>query len=279
MNNAVKDGLGMELSKSDFARFSELVFRKSGIHLVESKMELLRSRLSRRLRALSMGSFNAYYQRVVEDPTGEELTQMVESVTTHKTEFFRESEHFDHLAKSVSVWSGDKGCTEPVRLWSAACSSVEEAYSMAMTALEAIQGRRQLKVLGTDLSNRILARAMDGHYGAHHAASIPKPLLAKYFRPDDRGPEPAYRPEGALRHVVYFAPLNLNDDYPFCKPFDAIFCRNVMIYFNRSTQKRVVEKLAATLKPGGYLYTGLSESLLGTPHPLEMVAPSVYRKS
>jgi chemotaxis protein methyltransferase CheR len=274
-----------ELGEADFRRFADLVYAASGIHLTDPKRDLLRARLRKRLKALGIGSFKEYFNVVSAQGAEDELAALLDAVSTNKTEFFREAQHFDHLAQVVVpefLASAAAGRGEPLRVWSAACSSGEEVYSLAMTLDEALGGRAGFKVLGTDISIRMLSRASAGAYEDRLAAAIPSALRQRYFeavdtgRPRDAG---AWVATARIRDRVTFGRLNLNvDAFAFQNPLDAVFCRNAMIYFDRPTQEALVAKISATLKPGGWLYTGLAESLIGIRHDLAPGGPSVYRK-
>ena len=277
------DSSTLELKPSEFVKFSEMVRRESGIHLGTVKTELLRARLAKRMRALSLTSFKDYYQTVVCDESGEELARMLDVVTTNKTEFFREDKHFVLLAQRFLNPLLREAAQRPdktLRIWSAACSSGEEAYSLAMCVLEAKTGLEvKVKILATDLSSRMLYRAEEGVYEREKTRGIPPTLLQKYFEPQGKGEGRAYRAGETLRSMILFQRFNLNaGPFPFRNPFDVIFCRNVMIYFEPAVQEELVGRMAGTLRKGGTFFTGLAESLLAIKHPLKTVAPSVYQK-
>lgn len=265
-----------ELLPRDFERLSGLVFESSGIHLKPEKAELLRSRLSRRLRSLGLDSFEAYWQLLRRDD-GEELRRMLDQVTTNKTEFFRESAHFEHLAKEALPGLRARRGGRPLRLWSAACSSGEEPYCLAICLAEALGPQTAFSVVATDLSEQMLDKAVAGVYTEESCRRLPKDLRAKYFQPRGDG---SWQVGPFLRSRVAFARFNLvRDPIPAStlEPFDVILCRNVMIYFDRPTQEAVVGRLLTVLRPDGWLYTGLSESLVGIRHGLRSDGPSIYR--
>ena len=265
----------------DFEKLAKLVYDQSGIMLEPQKLDLLQARLRKRLKALSLKTFKDYYKFVSGDESGTEVVKMLDCVTTNKTEFFRESQHFEHLIQTAlpGLMKNRGRDSEPLRVWSAASSTGEEVYSLAMTALEATGGKVPVKVLGTDISTRVLEKAMEGRYEAEKIEGIPSAWLSEYFTTLE-GPEGRmYQVGPKLRAVTHFSRFNLNGEkYPFRSKFDVIFCRNVMIYFNQEVQQRLVDRLIACLKTGGYLYTGHSESLLRVKHALKPVAPSVYLK-
>ncbi|HTB34701.1 MAG TPA: protein-glutamate O-methyltransferase CheR [bacterium] len=265
-----------ELLPRDFERLSGLVFESSGIHLKPEKAELLRSRLSRRLRSLGLDSFDAYWQLLRRDD-GEELRRMLDQVTTNKTEFFREDAHFGHLAKEALPGLRVRRNGRPLRLWSAACSSGEEPYSLAMCLAEALGPQTPFSVVATDLSEQMLDKAVAGAYSGESCKRLPRELRAKYFQPL---PDGGWQVGPFLRSRVAFARFNLvRDPIPAStlEPFDVILCRNVMIYFDRPTQEAVVGRMLTVLRPDGWLYTGLSESLVGIRHGLRSEGPSIYR--
>lgn len=277
------EGQVLELRPADFHRFSEMVRRHSGIHLGSVKAELLRARLAKRMRALSLTSFREYYHLVLSDETGEELARMLDVVTTNKTEFFREDKHFVLLAQSFLpelLKDAAQRADKTLRIWSAACSSGEEAYTLAICAKEAAVGKDvKVKILATDLSSRMIHRALDGVYEKEKMSGVPSMLLQKYFEPEGKGEERAYRVGKELREMVQFHRFNLNDGaFPFRNLFDVIFCRNVMIYFDQPVQEDLVRRMAGVLRKGGYFFTGLAESLLTIKHPFKPVAASVYMK-
>jgi chemotaxis protein methyltransferase CheR len=270
-----------EMRLREFEKFARLVYEASGIKLEPQKLDLLQSRLQKRLRALSIPSFKQYYEFLASDGSGQELVKMLDCVTTNKTEFFREPKHFEHLMGTVFplLRRNAGGGGDGVRIWSAACSTGEEVYGLAMCALEALGEALPVKVLGTDLSTRVLAQAMEGRYENAKLGNVPPGWIAKYFHPEESNKSTSCRVGHELKEVTRFSRLNLNGgDLPFRSKFDVIFCRNVMIYFDQQVQQGLVEKLAGALKSGGFLYTGLSESLLRVRHGLKHVAPSVYLK-
>jgi|SRR5579871_1233692 len=277
------EGQVMELRPADFRRFSEMVHRESGIQLGTVKTELLRARLAKRMRALFLTSFREYYQLVLSDGTGEEMARMLDVVTTNKTEFFREDKHFILLSQRflpALLQEAAQRADKTLRIWCAACSSGEEAYTLAMCALEAVKDTdTKVKILATDLSSRMLHRAVTGVYEKEKIQGVPSVLLQKYFEGEGKAPDRVYRAGSALREIIHFHRFNLNGgDFPFRNPFDVIFCRNVMIYFDQATQQELVCRMAGALRKGGYFFTGLAESLLAIKHPLKSIAASVYIK-
>jgi len=271
-----------ELTDAQFERISQLVRKLCGINLHTGKRELVKARLSKRLRSLGLSSFGDYVDFVQHDRTGNELTAMLDAISTNLTSFFREPAHFEYLARSVIARAvdGAERIGRGLRLWSAGCSSGEEPYSMAITVAESIPdlSRWDAKVLATDLSTDMLTRAAEGVYPKGRLQTLPPLIRGKYFTCVDTGPDRHYRVNGPLRKLVHFARLNLMGQWPMSGPFDAIFCRNVMIYFDKPTQARLIERFWELLGPGGTLFIGHSESLAGVQHRFRYVQPTVYEK-
>jgi chemotaxis protein methyltransferase CheR len=271
------------LEAGEFGLFQRIVFREAGIHLGDIKLALVASRLLRRIRDLGLTSYGAYYRRVVENK--DELTLMLDAITTNETQFFREPRHFELLGDAlVPRWRAEAEAgtrRRRVRVWSAGCSTGEEPYSLAMTLLAALPPEEgwEVEVFATDLSTRVLDRARQGIYAAERAGAIPRPLLQRFMLRGFGAQDGNVKVAPALQAAVTFQRLNLNaETYAVDGLFDAIFCRNVFIYFNPTTRTRIVRQLLEHLSPGGYFFVGHSESLGGTPW-LETVVPTVYQKA
>jgi chemotaxis protein methyltransferase CheR len=228
---------------------------------------------------------NSYgdYCRLLRSPAGEEELQfLIDRISTNHTHFFREIKHFDFLREAViPQWRAESRRTEPFRLWSAASSTGEEAYSIAIHLAEhfapAEAGRWQIE--GTDISTRVLEIAQRGIYEVDRLSSIPPDVLRRHFQRGTKQWEGNFRVKDEVRQRVHFQHLNLLEgDYPFTRQFDVIFCRNVMIYFDRPTQETLVRLLVEKLVPGGHLLVGHSESLSGVKHTLKLVRPAIYLK-
>ncbi len=264
----------LDLSPALFERISDTMRDVAGIRLPAGKETLVKSRLSKRLRLLGLDGFPAYLERVEQDETGEELRAMIDALTTNKTSFFRESAHYDHLLASALPELAGRG---RVRIWSAGCSTGEEPYTLAMLLREHLGEPvlRDARILATDISGRALQLAMRGEYSAGVMGDVPGPLLDRYFERTAAG---LYAARDALRSLVTFARLNLVAAWPMKGPFDVIFCRNVMIYFDREVRERLVARFHGMLRDGGLLYVGHSESLTGLSHPFAYVRPAVYRR-
>jgi len=270
-----------DLAVEEFQLFQALVLRESGIHLGEKNRAMLVSRLWKRLRALELNSFSAYYRRVKADP--DEMVLMLDCICTNETHFFREPAAFECLRNSVfPEWvadadAGKRGKT--IRVWSAACSTGEEAYSLAMTLLTHFPPSAgwKIEVVGTDLSTKVLARASAAIWPVERISGVPveyqRNFLLKGFGPE-KGKIKAVE---ELRKVVRFQRLNLTQEpLPVTGPFDLIFCRNVLIYFQWETKIKVVDRLGKHLTHSGYLFLGHAESLHGVADKLQFVAPKVF---
>lgn len=266
-----------------FKRFAELISRELGIKMSEQKIPLLQSRLHRRMRVLGLSTVEEYQQLLFDSKEGEaELTDFVNAVTTNKTDFLREPDHFDYLVRTV-VPQEVSGASPHGRLsvWSAGCSTGEEPYTMAMYLAEAARTLPfQYSIFATDISTKVLRKAQHAVYPESTVHPVPMEWRKRYLLRHRDPAKPVVRVVPELRARVRFAQLNfMAEDYGMHEEFDVIFFRNVMIYFDRPTQERVVLGLCRSLRPGGYLFVGHSESLIGLSLPLKMVASAVYRRS
>ena len=267
-----------ELSDRDLTTIMRLVYEKSGISLHAGKRALVTARLQKRLRHGGFGSFKEYVRHLKADRSGEELTQMLDAIATNHTAFFREPEHFDFLADVVLPPLHARRAGAPILGWSAACSTGEEPYTIAITALERFgAGAGQIRLLASDLSTKALAQAARGVYTAERVAGLPRHLVLKYFEKGVGTERGLVQVADAVRQLVEFRQLNLLESPPGPK-VDFIFCRNVFIYFDRQIQQQVIQTLEDRLTPGGYLFTSHSESLNGLRHGLTWVAPAIYRR-
>ena len=274
-----------ELNDKDFELFRKLIFKHSGISLNTTKKNLVRSRLGKRLRTCGISTFRDYYKHVTCDSNGsrEELVLMIDAIATNKTSFFREKNHFEFLKKTVipELLEKKRGSDLRIRVWSAACSSGQEPYTLSMTLSDAIQNLNSfnVKILATDISTKVLKTASAGVYDKEDVEDIPIPLLKTYFQQGKRGMEEYFTVKKSLREMVAFRRLNLMiPQYPFKGLFDFIFCRNVMIYFEKATQEDLIGKFYRYLQSGGYLFLGHAESLAGVKSRFSYIQPSVYRK-
>lgn len=273
----------IELSESDFRKISRLVYEHCGINLHEGKKELVRARLAKRLREGSYRSFKQYMTHVLNDPSGREFSILVDSLSTNLTSFFRESQHFDFLTQRHLPALLDRKRKKSdfrLRAWSAGCSSGEEPYSIAITLLEATkgQGRWDTRILATDISTTVLETARMGIYDAERVEPVPTILRQKYLMPQRTSHRKIYEVGSQIRNAVIFRYLNLMQEWPIKGPLDIIFCRNVMIYFDKTTQSRLVNRYWDILNSGGVLFTGHSESLTGIDHKFDYIQPTIYTK-
>lgn len=277
-------GLG-QIGARDFERLATFIQNYSGIKMPASKRTMLEGRLRRRLRLLDLPTFDAYCRYLFDDEgLDDEAAHLIDVVTTNKTDFFREPEHFDilmsHLLPAL-LEAGRGRPGTPIKIWSAASSTGAEAYTLAMLMAEA---RRRIPdlttfILGTDICHEVLKSAVDGIYPEAMLEPIPDELRRLYIRRGRGRARGQFRLVPELRAQVHFGRLNLMDQsYPVDRDMDLIFCRNVLIYFDKPTQQRVLERLTGHLRPGGYLVLGHSESFSGRTLPLKQVIATIFRK-
>lgn len=273
------------LSDQVFSRFSRLVYDQCGINLTAHKKTMLEARLRKRLRALGLRSFDEYAELIFSgERPKEELVNLIDVVTTNKTDFFREPAHFDFLLKEAlpkMIATYRVGISRKLRVWSAGCSSGEEPYTLAMLLSEFAQQVPgfDFSILATDISTQILETARLGIYREEKTEPIPLELKKKYLMRSKNPEKKELRIVPELRGKVTFRHLNLmEDNFEIREPIDILFCRNVIIYFDQATQKRLLTKLSRHLFPGRYIFMGHSETLHSMNLPLQQMAPSVYRK-
>ena len=262
------------LSDREFGEFQQLIYQLAGIHLSPAKKALVCGRLSKRLKHYSLDSYQDYLRLLKSGEQAAELQTALDLLTTNETYFFREPKHFEFLQQAI-LPTHRPGNT--FRAWSAACSSGEEPFTLAMV-LSAQLGDVPWEIVASDISTRVLERARSGLYAMERASHIPQRYLQEYCLKGTGSQEGRFLVDKRLRARVKFHQINLNETLPRLGEFDVVFLRNVMIYFNTDTKVRVVERIAGTLKPGGYLLIGHSESLNGVTDVLKPVRPSVYRK-
>ncbi len=273
----------IELSEKEFQAFSDLVHQKAGINLHSGKKQLVRARLATRIRSLKLGTFSQYYDYVINDHKGDELVLLLDSISTNLTQFFREPKHFDFMAEKFLpelAAARLKSDQRQIRVWSAGCSTGEEPYSIAITLLDNLSSFTgwDIKILATDLSTRVLGVARQAVYAEERVRDIPAATMRKYFQAGRGDWSGCFKVKDAVKKLVVFRRLNLMDPLPFSNPMDLIFCRNVMIYFDKKTQGELVDRLYQSLAKDGYLFIGHSESLTGVKHSFKYVQPTVYRK-
>jgi len=266
-----------ELDPCTFHRIAAIVYQKAGIVLGEKKEALVAARLGKRMRQLGLTRFRDYLALLETAPADGELIEMLNAITTNVTEFFREPEHFKRLAKWMDAWQA--GGQRRFRFWCAAAASGEEPYSLAMTLREHLAIDADARILATDLSTRALAEARAGVYSAEEMRPVSPPLLNRYWRREKDSSGNRYHALPALTQLIRFARLNLaHPPYPMRGPFDVIFCRNVMIYFDNEVRRRLLAECHRLLRPDGYLVVGHSESLSGMLGPFKGLEPSIYVK-
>ena len=275
----------LQLSPKSFARFAQFITTRLGIKMSEAKVPMLQSRLMRRLRQLKIGSLDEYQEDLFNSPNAhEELVHFIDAVTTNKTDFFREPQHFDYLVSTAlpelsRIHGG--GPAWRFKLWCAGCSSGEESYTLAMVLKEYARQHEgfDFAMLATDISTKVLEQAQGGIYDASRIEPVPAALRHNYLLRSNDTSRHLVRIVPELRSRITFRRLNFMDaDYGFRDQFEVLFFRNVMIYFDKATQEAVINKLCRHLKPGGYLFVGHSESLAGLNIPVVFSGSAVFRK-
>jgi chemotaxis protein methyltransferase CheR len=268
----------VDLKPKDYQEFRSLVYEQSGITLGDGKESLVSSRIGKRMRALGLSDFGTYLGRLKEKGGQEEMVHMLDAISTNVTSFFRESIHFDHLRERIKEWRG-RG-QKRFRFWSAACSSGEEPYTLAMTLCDmGIASDCDVRILATDLSSRVLAAAKEGAYPSARMQGLPDGFASAYFSAERGDDGPVYRAKENLKRLIAFSRLNLAfPPFPMQGPMDAIFVRNVMIYFDDDVRRRLLAECARILKPGGLLMVGHAESITGLLDGFRCLRPSIYEK-
>ncbi len=278
MANKVPGGI-IELDESQFNLFRDIIYREAGIKLSDMKKALVQSRLLRRLRELQLFSYEEYHEFLQEN-YNEEIINLINCITTNKTEFFREARHFDFMHQVV-LPEYERMKKRTLRIWCAGCSTGEEPYTIAITLLEYYRDKQvpDIKILATDIDTRVLEIAQEGRYKKEILEMLNVDMLRRYFM---RGKEVNigfYRVKDHVKKYIFFRRLNLlNDTYPMKNQFDIIFCRNVIIYFDKDTQQRLFAQFHRYLKDDGYLFLGHSESLTDENNRFVFQGNSIYRK-
>jgi len=265
-----------DLKPQHFQKISDMVYQTAGINLKQGKEALVRARLTKRLRSLKIGRVEDYLDFLDSEQGGQEIARLIDVMTTNKTSFFREMDHFSFLRDTVLP-----ELTQPrLRFWSAACSSGEEPYTLAVILREHLAGvdRRDVRILATDISRRMLEKARRAQYPKEAVEEVPLPQYRKYFMALRNGQSASVQIAAEARDLVHLAYLNLMEPWPMRGRFHVIFCRNVMIYFDRPTQQELINRFWDTLEDGGYLFVGHSEGLSAIKHRFRYERPAVYRK-
>ena len=270
-----------ELTDAQFHRIRALVREHTGIALSDAKRQLVYGRLSRRLRALKLGSFREYIE-LLERGVANELEEFINAITTNLTSFFREPHHFEYLATDLlpQIVARNTGLRR-ARIWCCAASTGEEPYSIGMVLREAapLLHGFDIKVLATDLDSAVLATAANGIYNAERLTSVASTRASRFFRKGSGAHAGQYRVQDELRNLITFKQLNLMHEWPVRGPFDAIFCRNVIIYFDKDTQRALFARMATLQRPGDILFLGHSESLYHVSDQYELVGRTIYRRN
>lgn len=282
---AVSTGAIGSLSDADFHRLAKYIEGELGIRMPDSKKVMIESRLQKRMRHFKLGSFREYVDFVF-SPQGKEseLINMIDAVTTNKTDFFREADHFDFLIETIVPETERRfgsGLAKPFSVWSAGCSTGEEPYTIAMVLEEyrEKEPRFSYRIFASDLSTQVLAKAQAGVYDAEKAEVVPLSYKKKYMLKGKDPQSGLVRMKPELRARLSFARINFMDEhYQADDSFDVVFCRNVIIYFERKIQELILGRLCSHVRPGGYLVLGHSETLTGMNVPLRSVAPTIYAR-
>jgi chemotaxis protein methyltransferase CheR len=261
------------ITDKEFTQFQRFIYESAGISLSAGKKALVSGRLARRLEQCHAGSYAEYFRLLASGSAPQEVQTAIDLLTTNETYFFREPKHFEFLRKQVEAIP----VTQPLRIWSAAGSTGEEAYSIAML-LEDCRAGHPWEIVASDISMRVLQRARAGHYPMERARNVSKDYLQRFCLKGEGAQEGTMLVQKSLRDRVKFLQVNLNSTLPNLGMFDFVFLRNVLIYFNADTKRGVISRVASVVRPGGWLMIGHSESLHGINDSLQTVAPSIYRK-
>jgi chemotaxis protein methyltransferase CheR len=264
----------IRISDTEFGQFRRFIFETAGITLTDAKKALVSGRLAKRLHACRVKNYGEYFRLLMSGESPLELQTAVDLLTTNETYFFREPKHFQFLKKQLTAGAARAA---PLRIWSAAGSTGEEAYSTAMLLEDCLPGQ-PWEVVGSDISTRVLARARAGHYSMERISHFPPGYLQRFCLKGRDSQEGTMLVQRALRDKVRFLQVNLNAPLPHLGTFDVVLLRNVLIYFNIETKRKVVARVLNVLKPGGYLLIGHSESLIEVSEAVELIAPAIYHK-
>lgn len=284
MASEIRESTFETITDDEFDAFRRLIYDIAGIHLHDGKRTLVTARLSKRLRALAMPSFLDYYDHLLNhDPQGQELQQMINCITTNKTDFFREPHHFDFLRDTALPEICNKlrrGQPRKLRIWSSACSLGQEPYSIAIAIMEYLNNLSawDVRILASDIDTHVLEQATRGVYPAEEVERLPKAMKEKYFLKGTGAWQNQVRIKPAVQKLVSFRQINLNAvPWPFRCKFDIIFCRNVIIYFDQPTQLRLFDRLRESIAPDGYLMLGHSENLPWSVNGYRSLGGTIYR--
>ncbi len=276
---AAEDVTGREFhfTQKDFEEIRSRLYSHAGIALSDYKKDMAYNRLVRRIRELGLSGFSDYFNHLEENP--DEFGQFINALTTNLTSFFRENHHFEYLKNTVFPDLAKEG-KRKVRIWSAGCSMGEEPYSIAITCREAAKDLSQwnIKILATDIDSKVLQTASAGIYGLERIENIPREYKSRYFKKGKGSFAGQVKVSHELRNMISFKELNLMKDWPMNGPLDVIFCRNVMIYFDKETQLNLLNRMAELLKPGGLLFVGHSESPFRLTNRFKLIGQTIYQR-
>jgi chemotaxis protein methyltransferase CheR len=263
------------IDSQTFENFVRLIYDRAGIRLGPNKRALVASRLGKRMRRVGIACYKSYFEYVRQDRTESELVALLDEISTNVTHFYREPRHFQVLSRIMACWENQG--QKRFRLWCAAASTGEEPYTMAITLCETLRSVADTKILATDLSTRVLDQARKGVYDSKDMEKVPREVINRYFTRSGSGTDEMFFVSQKLKSMITYARLNLSEiPFPMRGPLDVIFCRNVMIYFDKQIRKRLLDEMYRLLKPGGYLMVGHAESLSGMLSSFQSVEPSVY---
>ena len=262
-----------------YSKYQELIYSSSGISLGDNKIPLLSARIGKRIRVLGLSGYEHYFDVIASDSSNRELTELINSVSTNVTSFFREAHHFESLARFL----GDRNCkasnSETVKIWCDAASTGEEPYTIAFTLLNQLVPHDQIEIIASDISTKALSKAEQGIYREEVLKQLHPNIVKSFFQAGIGRADRLFRVKAEIRRLIRFVHINLsNPPFPIEPNLDFIFCRNVMIYFNESLRARLIDNVASLLKPGGYLFVGSSESIFGKNRNFQHIGPSIYRK-
>ena len=267
------------MDRKTFDSYRKLIYDKCGISLGENKEALVNTRVAKRMRQLGYDSHRKYLEYVLDDQSGTELIELIDAISTNTTSFFREADHFQYLSDLIGTWL-EKG-QRRFRIWCAASSTGEEPYTIAITMLEATQGMNvDIKILATDINTKVLKKCAAGTYEEEKIATVPKLIRNKYFNKVKTENSVLYQAKQNIRDILLFRRLNLSTPpYPMKGPMDIVLCRNVMIYFDSTVRKMLIDEFYRLLKNNGCLIVGHAESLTGLSSGFKVVKPSIYQKN
>jgi len=270
-----------EFTDKDFQRVRTLVLDHTGISLSEIKHDMVYSRLAKRVRSLRLNSFKEYLG-LLDDPTHEEMANFINAITTNLTSFFREQHHFDYLKQTLlPKLMRENRDTRQIRIWSAGCSTGEEPYSLAITVKETVPENQgwDVRILATDLDTNVIAKGQSGIYAEERVNGLPKTLLRRWFSKGKGSNAGFVRVSGELQDMIVFKQLNLMGEWPIRPGVDIIFCRNVVIYFDKTTQARLFDRYANLLKSDGCLFIGHSETLYKVSERFKLLGKTIYQRT